>query len=182
MEVRKKKMSLEEKDLDGTETAIAGGRNPLEMVAGKKFRVVLRGAGVFEGGQKKDFDTGELMDEKIRNAALVVCNPEDVEEVYTVSGPVESVMGASILNMQEKDENGVLRLKGDMLNAVGYLGMEEVKTKKEYNKGYKKLFWDPEKDKKGNVVKMKGDLPAETVGAEQRESTEVEEEGEDVVM
>ena len=173
-------MTLESKDLEGTETAISGGRTPLEMEVGKKYRLVLRGMGSYEGGQKKDFDTGELTDEKLRNAALVVCNPDDAEEVYVVSAVVDSVMGKSILSMGEKLE-GVYFLKGEHLNAVGYLGMEEVKSSDKYEKGYKKLYWDPEmKGKK--VVYMPGDLPAETVGAEQRESMDVEEEGKAVEM
>ena len=173
-------MTLEEKELDGTETAISGGRTPLEMEVGKKYRLALRGLGSYEGGQKKDFATDELTGEKLRNAALVVCNPDDAEEVYVVSAVVDSVMGKSILSMGEKKE-GVYFLKGEHLNAIGYLGMEEVKTSDKYDKGYKKMFWDPEM-KKGKVVYMPGDLPAETVGSEQRESMDVEGDGGPVEM
>lgn len=172
-------MVLEKVELTGEETAVAGGRTPLEMEPGQKYKLTLRGMGVYEGGQKKDFKTDELLDEKIRNAAIIVCNPADAEEVYTVSAPVDSVMGKSILNMGEKAE-GVFYLKGELLNMVGYLGMEEVKTNEKYEKGYKKLFWDPEmKGKK--VLYMEGELPAETVGVEQRDM-DVEEEGKDVEM
>ena len=173
-------MTLEKVELTGEETALAGGRTPLEMEPGQKYKLAMRGMGVYDGGQKKDFTTGELLDEKIRNAALVVCNPADAEEIYTVSAPVDSVMGKSILNLGEKAD-GVFYLKETLLNMVGYLGMDEVKTDEKYEHGYKKLFWDPEmKGKK--VVYMEGNLPAETVGADQRGDMEVEEEGKAVEM
>jgi len=174
-------MVLEKKDLDGSETAVTAGREPLEMEDKVKYRVALRGAGTYEGGQKKDFQTEELMDEKIKNASLVVCNPDDVEEVYVVSAPVDSVLGKSILSMQHKDENGVQWLNPVLLNAVGDLGVEEVKTKESYNKGYKKMYWNQEV-KKGKPVYLKGELPAETVGAEQKGSMDVEGEEGEVVM
>ncbi len=171
-------MVLEKKELDGSETAIAGGRNPLEMEEGSKYKLALRGMGVYEGGDEKNFETEEMTGRKIENAALIVCNPEDAEELYVVSATTKSVMGKSILNMGEKVD-GVYFLKGDLLNAIGYLGMEVVKTKDEYEKGFKKLYWNAEMDKKGKVMYMKEDLLAETVGASQRESMEVEgEEGE----
>ena len=170
-------MTLEKVELTGEETAVAGGRTPLEMEAGQKYKLTLRGLGAYEGGAEKDFETGEMTGRKIENAALIVCNPADAEEVYVVSATVKSVMGKSILNMAEKVD-GVFFLKHDLLNAIGYLGMEEVKTDESYNKGFKKLYWNADM-KKGKVVYMKGDMPAETVGASQRDTMEVEgEEGE----
>ena len=76
----RRNMTIVSKEMDGNEKAISGGRTPLEMVPGMKYKVVLRGLGEYEGGQKKNFETDELMDEKIRNAALIVCSPEDAEE------------------------------------------------------------------------------------------------------
>ena len=173
-------MGLERKDLDGTESQISGGRTPLELEPGEKAKVVLRGLGTYEGGQKKDFKKDELTDEKIVNAALVVCNPEDAEEEYIVSSPIESVMGAAILNLGQKDEEGVYYLKAELLNIIGWIGMKEVKTKDEYEHGYKQLYWDPETTKAGNVKLMK-DAPegASLLGAVQRGDDEdiVEEEG-----
>ena len=177
---RQKSMGLERKDLDGSESQISGGRTPLELEPGEKVKVGLRGLGTYEGGQKKDFDTQELTDEKIVNAALIVCNPGDAEEEYVVSSPIESVMGAAILNFGQKNDDGVYYLKEELLNAIGWLGVKEVKTKEEYEHGYKQLYWDAETTKGGKVKVMK-DAPegASLVGAAQRGDDEdvTEEEG-----
>jgi hypothetical protein len=177
---RQKSMVLERKDLDGTESQISGGRTPLELEPGEKVKVVVRGLGTYEGGQKKDFERQELMDEKIVNAALIVCNPEDAEEEYIVSSPIESVMGTAILNFGQKNDEGVYYLKEELLNVIGWLGVKEVKTKEEYEHGYKQLYWDAEETAKGKVKVMK-DAPegASLVGADQRGDDEdvTEEEG-----
>jgi len=167
---RKKSMGLERKDLDGSESQISGGRTPLELEPGEKVRVVLRGLGTYEGGQKKDFETEELTDEKIVNAALIVCNPEDVEDDYIMSSPTESVMGTAILNFGQKNPDGIYFLKEELLNVIGWLGVKEVKTKEEYTHGYKQLYWDAEETAKGKVKLMKNAPEgASLVGADQRE-------------
>lgn len=176
----RRNMTIESKEMDGQEKAISGGRTPLEMVPGMKYKVVLRGLGVYEGGQKKNFETEELMDEKIRNAALIVCSPEDAEEEYVVSFPVDSVAGKAILNNAQRDDEGVHFLKEELLNVIGYLGSKEVKTKEEYEHGYIQLFFDPETKANGDYKLAKG-MPegASLVGTDQRQDEEdaVEEEG-----
>jgi len=177
---RQKSMGLERKELDGSESQISGGRTPLELENGEKVRVAMRGLGVYKGGQKKDFKTDELLDEKIINAALVVCDPDDAEEEYVMSAPTESVMGTAILNFGQKNDDGIYYLKEELLNVIGWLGMKEVKTKEEYEHGYKQLYWNAEEGKGGKIKMMKGAPEgASLVGADQRGDEEdiVEEEG-----
>jgi len=160
---------LEKKEMDGSETKVSGGREPLELISGEKYYVAIRGLGVYFGGAKKDFDTGELIEgEKIENAALVVCNPKDAEEEYIVSAPVDSVMGKGILTLGKREDE-VWWLRDDLVNVVGWLGMQEVKTKEEYEYGYKQLFFDADMKKDGTMKKMKN-APAgfSLVGADQR--------------
>jgi len=173
-------MGLDVVEMDGTEKAVRGGRPPLVMEPGKKYSVVLRGMGVFIGGPKKDFKSGEHLDEKIVNAELVVCSPNDYKEEYAVSFTTDSVAGKAILNFGQKDDEGTWWLKQEMLNVVGYLGSKEIKTKEEYDRGYTQLFFNAELKKNGDVKLAKG-MPegASLVGAAQRgvDEDEVEEEG-----
>jgi hypothetical protein len=176
----RRNMTIESKEMDGNEKALSGGRTPLPMEVGTKYKIVLRGLGVYEGGQKKNFETDELTDEKIRNAALIVCSPGDAEEEYVVSFPVDSVAGKAILNYAQKDNEGVNSLKAELLNVIGFLGSKEIKTKEEYDHGYTQLFFDPETKANGDYKLAKG-MPegASLVGTEQRQDEEdvVEEEG-----
>jgi len=172
---------LENKELDGTETAVSGGRTPLDIADGTKVRVALRGMGMYEGGFKKDFVKDVVTEDKIKNAALIVCSPDDVEEEYVMSSPVDSVMGKSILAFGERDGEGVFWLKEENKNVVGWVGVKESDPKEGREHGYKQLFFDHEVDKKGKNVVMKGDLEPALVGAEQRTTVDSSPEGEVVL-
>lgn len=177
---KKKKMKIEGKKVDGEEKRIAGGRTPFEMVVGEKYEVVLRGGGVHGNTDAKDFKTGKVMEGvKLRNALIVVCNPEDPEEIYTISSVIEpkpTTLGTDILSFLHKVD-GQWWLKDGLLNTIGDLGMVE-QFKEGFNKPMQFLTWDPKLDKDDMPVKLEGDLPAETVGAGQKEGVEVEPEDE----
>lgn len=185
-------MVLEKKDMDGSETVMrGGGRSVLELDVNDKVRVALRGGGTYKGGDARDFKTeGHPVIEgvKLENAEIVVCNPDDPGEIYAMSGliaPEGTTWGRSILALLDRVD-GVFCLDNKfgkeeyaLLNAIGYVGKTEEDSGKGYDNTMKFLTWDPDM-KRGKVMYMEGDLPAETVGREQRDSMEVEEEGKDV--
>lgn len=185
---------LEKKEMDGSETAMRGGGRPvLELEVGQKVRVALRGGGTYAGGPAKDFtQDGDPVIEGVflENAEIVMCNPDDPGDIYVLSGniaPQGTTFGRSILGFLERVD-GIYCLMSkfgkdeyDLLNAIGYVGKIDQESKKGYENRMEFLTWDVEK-KKGKVVYLKEDLPAETVGAAQREDMEVEEEGKEVVM
>lgn len=171
---RKRKMGLEEKKATGEEKRVAGGRTPLEMEVGKTYLVALRGGGVYGDTDAKDFRTDKVMEGvKLRNALIVVCNPEDSEEIYTISSVIEpkaTTLGTDVLSFLHKVK-GEYWLKDELLNAIGDIGMVE-QSKEGREKPMQFLTWDP-KMKKGKQVYLEGDLPAETVGSAQRGDVEV---------
>lgn len=171
---------LEEVKMDGSESKVAGGRQPLEIKAGKKFRVGIRGGGTYKTVDAKDFKTGQTMAGiKLESAAIVVCNPDDPEEEYTVSGivaPNPTTWGKSVQSLLEKDDDGVYWLKKDLLNTIGWIGKVEQESSKGYDKKMAFLTWDPVVDKKGEPVLVE-DAPDEpaSVGSAQRIGLELEE-------
>lgn len=187
-------MTLEKKEMDGSETAMRGAARPvLELEVGQKVRVAMRGGGTYKGGDARDFKKeGHPLIEgvKLENAEIVVCNPDDPGEIYVMSGliaPEGTTWGRSILGLLRPVE-GVFCLDSkfgkdeyDLLNAIGYVGKTEEDTGKGYENTMKFLTWDVEM-KKGKVVYMPGDLAPETVGAAQREDMDVEEGKEAVEM
>ena len=174
-------MVLKEVEMDGTEKPVSGGRPPLVIPVGKKFPVALRGGGTYKTVDATNFETKETMvGVKLENAEIIVCDPDDPEDMYVVSGniaPNGTTFGRSILALLEK-RGDAWWLKEGLLNKIGFVGKIEKESKKGYEKKMEFLTWDPDLDKKGKEIFLKGDLPAETVGAEQRETTEVEEGGE----
>ena len=180
-EVRNKDMALKEMDMDGTEKQVSGGRTPLELTVGKKVEVALRGGGKYKTVDATDFSTGETMvGVKLENAEIIVCNPDDPSEIYALSGniaPNGTTYGRSILALLERRDDAFW-LKDGLLNKIGYLGKVDKESKKKVENKMEFLTWDPEVDKKGKEIFLKGDLPLETVGADQISSAGVEEGGE----
>lgn len=170
---------MKREKMTGDEKPVSGGREVLELPVGVKVDVALRGGGVYEGGDAIDLvkyrETGEkvLTGEKIKNAALIVCDAERPDDVYTLSANVNTVLGRSIMSFLQRDDEGKFWLKKEFLNVRGKLGKVERDSKEGYDKKMEMLTWEPGK-------KMKG-LPeeAETVGADQKEDLTAE--GETVI-
>ena len=160
---------LKTKKLKGDEKQVSAGRTPIPLKVGEKVEVVIRGGGVYEGGKAIDLEryreSGEKVEtgELIKNAALVLCNPEDPSEEYTMSANVNTVEGRGIMAFLEKDNNGVYWLKEEMLNKRGEIGLMEKESKGGYEKKMVIVTWDNFGDAEG--------MPNEVsrVGADQRE-------------
>ena len=172
--------------MDGTERRVRSGRPPLEMEDGKNYLVVLRGLGRYFGGPKtEDFKRGgkAIEGERIENVAVVVCSTTDVEEEYVYSASVDTVLADDILAMAVKDENGVVFLKEELLNVIGKMAVVTTASKKGYDRGYRNLYFTPDLDKKGNMVKMAGapDSPSLVGSAQRGEDEGVESSGEGVI-
>jgi len=134
------KKSLEEVDVELRE-AKGASREPLEIEDGQGVDVVLRGLGAYYGGYKKNFQTGEVLEERIRNIGLVVLDPDDLdpEKELIFSVAADTVMAKNIVNTFGNGDMENPEISPDFLNHKVLLGKKRVET--EGDKSYSKLVW-----------------------------------------
>jgi hypothetical protein len=136
MEVKK----LDEVDVKLQE-AKGAARQPLEIPDDSGVDVIVRGLGAYYGGYKKNFDTGEILEERIRNIGLVVLDPADSdpdkEMIFSVAS--ETVLAKNLVDTFGNGSMENPELNMEFLNHKVFIGKKMVDT--EGGRSYAKLVW-----------------------------------------
>jgi len=136
---------VEKKSLDSIDVELreakGASREPLEIEDGQGVDVILRGLGAYYGGRKKDFQTGEVLEERIRNIGLVVLDPDDPdpEKELIFSVAAETVLAKNLVDTFGNGDMENPELNIDFLNHKVLIGKKKVET--EGGRSYSRLVW-----------------------------------------
>lgn len=135
---------MEAKKLDEIEdelqTAKGASRKYIEIPNGTGVYVIIRGIGAYYRGQKKNFQTGEYIEEEIRNIGLVVLDPDnpDPKDEMTFSVAADTVMASNIVNTFGNGSIENPEINMDFLNHKVFIGKKVVDKG---DKSYPTLVW-----------------------------------------